>query len=72
MLDIKHYCQGKHQVGNVDEYSLQLGELPELVTMELRIGQILAERAFMEVSHTYVKRRRIDVSLVHLLVVSPR
>lgn len=37
-----------------DEYGLQLDGLPEMVTMELRMGQILAERAFMEVSHTRV------------------
>ena len=41
-------------MGKIDEYGLQLGELPGMVTMELRMGQILAERAFMEVSHTRV------------------
>lgn len=54
MLDIKHYSQGVGYVGKIDEYGLQLDELPDMVTMELRIGQILAERAFMEVSHTRV------------------
>ena len=38
----------------IDEYGLQLDGLPDMVTMELRMGQILAERAFMEVSHTRV------------------
>ena len=41
-------------MAKIDEYGLQLGELPDMLTMELRIGQILAERAFMEVSHTKV------------------
>jgi DNA-binding MarR family transcriptional regulator len=41
-------------VHKTDEYGLQLDGLPEMVTMELRMGQILAERAFMEVSHTRV------------------
>jgi DNA-binding MarR family transcriptional regulator len=41
-------------VGKVDEFGLQLGQLPEMVTMELRIGQILAEGSFMAVSHTRV------------------
>ena len=53
MLDIKHYS-GARRVGRIDEYGLQLAALPDMVTMELRIGQILAERAFMEVGHTRV------------------
>jgi DNA-binding MarR family transcriptional regulator len=38
----------------VDEFGLDLGNLPDMVGVELRMGQILAERAFGEVSHTEV------------------
>ena len=41
-------------MAKVDEFGLQLGQLPEMTTMELRIGQILAERSFMELSHTRI------------------
>ncbi len=54
MLDIKQYNPEPGHVGKIDEYGLQLDELPDMVTMELRICQILAERAFMDVSHTRV------------------
>jgi DNA-binding MarR family transcriptional regulator len=33
---------------------LDLGNLPDMVGIELRIGQILAERAFSDISHTQV------------------
>jgi DNA-binding MarR family transcriptional regulator len=35
-----------------DIYGLELGELPDMVTVEMRMCQILAERKFMEVSGT--------------------
>ena len=38
----------------LDEFGLDLGNLPDMVGVELRMGQILAERAFSEVSHTQV------------------
>ena len=41
-------------MGKIDEFGMQLGELPEMITMEMRIGQILAERAFTDVSRTRV------------------
>ena len=36
----------------IDKYGLDLDDLPDMVTMEMRICQIIAERAFMDVSHT--------------------
>lgn len=41
-------------MATTDEYGLQLDELPGMVTIEMRMCQILAERAFREVSHTGV------------------
>ena len=38
----------------LDEFGLDLGNLPDMVGVELRMGQILAERAFSEVSNTQV------------------
>ena len=41
-------------MAKIDPYGLQLGKLPEMVTIEMRMCQILAERAFMEISHTRI------------------
>ena len=38
----------------INEFGLDLGNLPEMVGVELRMGQILAERAFREISRTQV------------------
>lgn len=37
-----------------DAYGLELGNLPDMVGIELRMGQILAEKAFGDISHTQV------------------
>ena len=38
----------------IDEFGLDLGNLPEMMGVELRMCQILAERAFSEISRTQV------------------
>ena len=37
-----------------DAFGLELGNLPNMLTIELRMGQILAEKAFSVISHTQV------------------
>ena len=41
-------------MGSKDAHDLDLGNLPNMVGIELRMGQILAEKAFSAISRTHV------------------
>ncbi len=50
----------------ISDNKLELGTLPQMIMVEMRIGQILAEKALDEFSHTSITPRLfVILSLIH-------